>query len=299
MRRDSNIKMAWLEAFESAARTLSFTKAAEELGLSQGAVSIQIRNLEKALGAALFERRGRHIVLTDEGLAYSPQVSETLATLHDTTSRLFTGSRRNVVAISCFSPTFADYWIAPRIPGLMATFPEVQFDITIDYQALGTRSAYDDLVFTVESAVGPQLLPMVEENLVAVCSPDYLAKHEDGWMDGALIESVGSRETWLAWKMAYGEQQTVAGREVRVNSMSAALKLAENGAGAALVARAFIGRQLAQGSLVELAPGRKIPGRVHGLSTRSLSNMRPLARAVAASFLKKANRPIPGYLTEQ
>ena len=50
MRRDSNIKMAWLEAFESAARTLSFTKAAEELGLSQGAVSIQIRNLEKALG---------------------------------------------------------------------------------------------------------------------------------------------------------------------------------------------------------------------------------------------------------
>jgi LysR family glycine cleavage system transcriptional activator len=299
VRRDSNIKMAWLEAFESAARTLSFTKAAEELGLSQGAVSIQIRNLEKALGAALFERRGRHIVLTDEGLAYSPQVSETLATLHNTTSRLFTGSRRNVVAISCFSPTFADYWIAPRIPGLMATFPEVQFDITIDYQALGTRSAYDDLVFTVESAVGPQLLPMVEENLVAVCSPDYLAKHEDGWMDGALIESVGSRETWLAWKMAYGEQQTVAGREVRVNSMSAALKLAENGAGAALVARAFIGRQLAQGSLVELAPGRKIPGRVHGLSTRSLSNMRPLARAVAASFLKKANRPIPGYLTEQ
>lgn len=299
MRRDSNIKMAWLETFECAARTLSFTKAAEELGLSQGAVSIQIRNLEKALGAALFERRGRHIVLTDEGLAYAPQVSETLSTLHDTTSRLFTGSRRNVVAISCFSPTFADHWVAPRIPRLMAEYPELQFDITIDYQATGTRSAHDDLVFTVQSAVGPQLLPVVEEKLVAVCAPDYLAKHGERWMNGALIESVGSRESWMAWRTAFGEKQTGAGREIRVNSMSAALKLAENGAGAALVAQAFIRRQLAQGSLVELASGRAIPGRVHGLSTRSLSNMRPLARAVAASFLKDANRPIPQYLTEQ
>lgn len=299
MRRDSNINMAWLETFETAARTLSFTKAGDELGLSQGAVSIQIRNLEKTLGAALFERRGRHIVLTDEGLAYYPQVSEALATLHDTTSRLFSSSRRNVVAIGCFSPTFADYWLAPRMAQLMARFPDVKIDMTVDYQATGTRSARDDLVFVVESGASPQILPLVEERLVAVCSPAYQAEYGDTWMSGTLIESIGSRESWLTWATATGGQMPPECREIRVNSMSAALKLAECGAGVALVARAFIKTQLQTGTLVELAPGSVLPGRIHGLSTKNLSNMRPVVRSVAAMLLQEAKRPVPGYLMDQ
>ena len=194
---------------------------------------------------------------------------------------------------------FADYWIAPEFPDDGGVSRSSIRHKQSDYQALGTRSAHDDLVFTVESAVGPQLLPMVEENLVAVCSPDYLAKHEDGWMDGALIESVGSRETWLAWRMAFGEKQTDAGREVRVNSMSAALKLAENGAGAALVARAFIGRQLSQGSLVELASGRKLPGRGSWVVDPITLQDTPSGKGCGRQLSQRSQRPIPGYLTEQ
>lgn len=298
MYRDSNVNMAWLETFETAARTLSFTRAAEELGLSQGAVSIQIRQLEKALGAALFERRGRHIVLTDEGIAYHPQVSEAIAALHDTTSRLFSGSRRNVVAISCFSAAFADHWLAPRVAGLMARFPDLRIDVTVDYQALGNRSARDDLIFSVESAASPRVLPLVEEKLVAVCAPSYLAEHGETWRDGILIESTGSRETWAAWHTATGTKPGGKAREIRVNSMSAALKMAECGAGVALVARAFIHRQLDTGNLVELMPGCAMPGRIHGLATATLTGVRPVVGAVAAWLLKEARRPVPAYLTE-
>jgi DNA-binding transcriptional LysR family regulator len=81
--------------------------------------------------------------------------------------------------------------------------------------------------------------------------------------------------------------------------MSAALKLAECGAGVALVARAFIKTQLQAGTLVELAPGSVLPGRIHGLSTKNLSNMRPIVRSVAAMLLQEAKRPVPGYLMDQ
>ncbi len=296
MRRDSKFNISWLVTFESAARTLSFTKTAEELGMSQGAVSIQIRKLEQTLGATLFERRGRHIVLTDEGHSYHPQVSEAVATLFDTTSRLFTGKRLSVVTLSCYSPAIADLWIAPRIAGLMAKIPELQVDITVDYQASGARGERDDLIFTLQSSAGPQFIPLVEEKLIAVCTPQYLAGRGADWGRGALIESTGSRGTWAAWRTAAGVQLALDGREVRVNSTSAALRLAECGVGAALVARDFVAGHLKKGTLVDLVPGKSLPGRVHGLSALNLASARPIVKQVAAHFLHEANRALPDYL---
>lgn len=296
MRDDSNINMAWLVAFESAARTLSFTKTAKELNLSQGAVSIQIRNLEKSLGAALFERRGRHIVLTDEGLSYFPEVNRALSSLRETTSRLFTGARRNVVTISCFSPTFADHWIAPKLNGLMSALPNVQIDMTIDYQASKTRNAGDDLVFAVGSGTGLKLYPIVKEHLIAVCAPSYHTQFGDNWMSGTLIESVGSRETWANWREATGGKKPSKARQIRVNSMSAALKMAIDGAGAALIAREFITDSLATGTLVELAGGKSIPGRVHGLALEDAAKIRPNVQAVATYFFDAVNRTCPADL---
>ncbi|MBV7395766.1 LysR family transcriptional regulator [Mameliella sediminis] len=298
MRRDSTLNLAWLAAFDSAARSLSFTKAAEELGLSQAAVSIQIKKLEQALGASLFERRGRHIVLTDEGYAYHPQVSEALSSLYGATSRLFTGARRGVVTISCYSPTFADHWIAPRIAHLMAEFPDLQFDLTVDYQAGGGRGERDDLIFSVASGAGggTGLLPLVRERLTAVCAPGYLDRHGSAWTEGTFIESVGSRETWSAWRSAVGEQVAFKGREIRVNSMSAAMRLAESGAGAALVSRAFITPQLKAGTLIELRPGKVLTGRIHGLAAANLPRARPIAKFVAARLLKMAGTEPPAYL---
>lgn len=293
MRRDSNINMAWLVAFESAARTLSFTKTAEELGLSQGAVSIQIRNLEKALGASLFERRGRHIVLTDEGLAYFPEVNDALSALFDTTSRLFTGSRRNVVAISCFSPTFADHWIAPHLATVMDRFPDVQFDITVDYQSAKTRSARDDLIFAVAGGTQHSVIPLVEERLVAVCAPGYLARYGPDWRQGTLIESIGSRETWDDWQTHTGSKGRATGRQIRVNSMSAALKLAECGTGTALIADAFIKDHLKTGRLVEVSKGLSLPGRTHGVVAETLTRLRPVARGVITQLFEAADNPLP------
>ena len=296
MRRDSNINVSWLVAFDAAARHLNFTRAAAELGLSQGAVSIQIRKLETALGAALFERRGRHIVLTDEGHSYHPHVSEALDELFLTTSRLFTGSRRNVVTFSCYSPVFADRWIAPRIAGLMAEIPGVQIDITIDYQASGARGERDDLIFTSESYARPGFIPLVEERLIAVCAPSYFAEHGADWGRGRLIECIGPRDSWPGWRTATGAQLPLDGRLIRVYSMSAALRLAECGAGAALVARPFADAALATGALIDLLPGKSLQGNMHGLSLGQLSSARPITKLVAARLLREANREVPPFL---
>ena len=296
---DSNLNLSWQAAFDAAARHRNFTKAAEELQLTQGAVSIQIRKLEQALDAALFERRGRHVVLTDEGLAYHPHVADALQALSVSTSRLFTGSRRNVVSIGCYSPTFASLWVMPRLRRLMADIPEAEISLTIDYQASGSRAARDDLVFTYEQAAGSAFLPLVRESLQAVCAPSYLAKHGENWGRGVLIETAGPRGTWPAWRAATGGQMQLDGRVLQVNSMAAALDLACTGAGAALVAHPFANEAIAAGELQEIQPGKRLPGKFHGLQAIDLEAARPLTKRVAAWLLQDAGQDIPAYLLQK
>lgn len=304
MTPDSKINLDWLVTFDSAAQSLSFTKTAADRGLSQGAVSIQIRKLEQALGAALFERRGRHIVLTDEGHAYHPQVSATLAELRETTARLFSHHRRTVVTIACYSPTFADLWLAPRLARVMAQINGLQIDLTIDYQAGHSGREGDDLTFMVDphhggahhDGIGAPFLPLHKEQLIAVCAPSYAAQWGENWGRGILIDSVASRGSWPAWRAATESQIALDGREMRVNSMSAALKLAEGGAGAALVNRAFVAPLLAAGKLVDLLPNQGLAGRVHGISTAGLDRARPITKRTAALLLEDASIPLPPYL---
>ncbi|MBE1285322.1 MAG: LysR family transcriptional regulator [Rhodobacteraceae bacterium] len=296
MRRDSNPNLSWLTAFDAAARHRNFTKAADELGLTQGAISIQIRKLENALNTALFERRGRHVVLTDEGLAYHPHVSEALEALSASTARLFARNRRNVVTISCFSPTFASLWIAPRLPRLMADIPEVEINMMIDYQANGVRGDRDDLVFTYEQAASSTFIPLVQEHLMAVCAPSYLEQHKENWGRGILIELAGPRSTWSAWRAATGAQVKLDGRVLQVNAMTAALDLARAGSGAALIAQPFAKAALEAGELAEILPGKRLPGKFHGLSSGQLENARPLTKRVAGWLLHEGKQRIPDYL---
>lgn len=280
--------MAWLVTFYAAARNLNFTKAAAELGLTQGAVSIQIRKLEQALDTALFERRGRNVVLTEDGHAYHPHVSEALDRLFHTTSRLFTGSRRNVVTLSCYSPTFADLWLAPRVPALMDSITELQLNISVDYQGATQRNEQDDPVFSFETGTHPQFLPLLRERLIAVATPAYLAARGPDWGRDRVIEGAGPRDSWTSWLAATGVTNVPDGRVIRVNSMLAALRLVRDGAGPALIADAFVKDLLSSGELVDLAPGKSMPGKMHGLSVRHMQTTRPICRQVMTALLAQA-----------
>jgi LysR family glycine cleavage system transcriptional activator len=109
----------WLRTFEVSARCLNFTKAAQELHLTQGAVSQQIRLLERHLGVALFKRLPRGLQLTDEGLSYLPVVQDSISRLAAGTSELFSQDQRTPVKIRG-SLSFFVHWLAPRLPAFQA-----------------------------------------------------------------------------------------------------------------------------------------------------------------------------------
>ena len=297
MLRDSNINLAWLSAFDAAARHLNFTKAADELGLTQGAISIQIRKLEEALNADLFERRGRHVVLTDEGHAYFPHVNEALESLSTTTTRMFSRQSRNVVSIRCYSPTFADHWIAPRLPTLMSDIPDLEVNLIIDYQASTRQAERDDIVISYEAAKSSTFIPLARETLIAACTPAYRDAVGEDWGQGVLIESAGPRVTWPAWRASTRYTGALDGRVIQTNSMGSTIQLAKMGIGVGLVALPFANAALAAGELVEIVPKKRLIGKTHGLSTVRLEKSRPLNKRVARWLLRDSGIDVPSYLT--
>ena len=105
-----------MKGFESAARLLSFTRAGEELHLTQSAVSRQIQELEDQLGVPLFHRRHRALALTEAGQQLYPAAAQVLATMRAATDRLRAASAQKVLAVTT-TPGFASLWLIPRIAG--------------------------------------------------------------------------------------------------------------------------------------------------------------------------------------
>src|SRR5687767_4643067 len=118
-----------VRAFEAAARRGSFTVAAEELGLTQSAISRHVRTLEEAFGERLFERRGRYVQLTEQGEAYFGAVSEGLRQVRTATHAMLMRNRRpESVAISLL-PCLAALWLAPRLAEFTASHPKLELRI--------------------------------------------------------------------------------------------------------------------------------------------------------------------------
>jgi LysR family glycine cleavage system transcriptional activator len=144
-----------LEGFDAAARLGSFSAAAEELGLSQSAVSHQIRNLERALDQELFSRTFRQVALTDAGREFHRTVREMLHQLRRGVERLAPYRKPNSVVIYC-DPAFARLWLMPRLPALMAALPEV--DLWLDSR--GHDIDFDTTEFDIFITMEPDSEPV-------------------------------------------------------------------------------------------------------------------------------------------
>lgn len=122
--------MRVLQTFESAARHCNFTRAGNELSLTQSAVSRQVRELEEQLGKKLFERVRGRVVLTLAGEAFLPEVSRLLQMANSTMRHASAGARgESVLAINAL-PTFAARWLVPRLPDFLSSHPEVRIDVS-------------------------------------------------------------------------------------------------------------------------------------------------------------------------
>ncbi|HKU45744.1 MAG TPA: transcriptional regulator GcvA [Burkholderiales bacterium] len=196
-----------LVGFESAARHLSFTKAGEELFLTQSAVSRQIKELEDQLGVTLFQRRHRALALTEAGHQFYAAAAQALSTMRSATERLRAQTGRKVGAVTT-THSFAALWLIPRLAGFTRDHPGVDVRITADIKMVDLERDGMDLALRHGPAAlaGPGAIRLFGEKVFPVCSPKLLKKtplQKPADLRNHVLLSYDDpdvRHPWLHWK---------------------------------------------------------------------------------------------------
>ena len=236
--------LAWFRAFEAAARHLSFTAAAAEIGMTQSAVSQHVRSLETSLGAALFIRRARGLSLTDDGRKLLPKVGSASEALTAATRAFDQVPSDNILTIAS-SVSVAQWIIAPQLADFARHNPGIRlrFLSTIWPDDFNTVRADIEIPFGSEKQVGRNATKLKSRGLIALKSPAL-----EGSVDTLpLIESVGTSDGWKTWAEVVGGEPKP---DVFVDTYGAALNFAMHGAGVALVTDVLAHHALETGQLV-------------------------------------------------
>ena len=198
-----------LVGFEAAARQLSFTRAGEELHLTQSAVSRQIKDLEDQLGVALFERRHRALGLTEAGQRLYAAAAQVIGTIRAATERLRAESGRRAVSVTT-THSFAALWLVPRLAGFTRAHPEVDVRITADIRVQDLERDGLDIALRhgPASLAGAGAMRLFGEQVFPVCSPKLLrdAKRPLGEIADLRrhvllqYDDPEGRHPWLNWK---------------------------------------------------------------------------------------------------
>ena len=249
-----------LRAFEAAARHLSFTKAAEELFVTQAAISHQVKALEETLGTPLFRRLNRRLMLTDAGQAYLPPLRDALDLIAAATARLKSMEETGSLTVSVL-PSFAAKWLLPRLSRFRQRHPE------IDVLVSAKENLVDFTVDEVDIAIrysrgrhpGLEIVPMMGDEVFPVCSPDLLEtgpplEQPTDLRHHTLLHDPTARTSdldWPAWLEAAGVTGVDASRGPGFTDSSMMLQAAIEGEGVALGRRALAGNDLEAGRLVQ------------------------------------------------
>lgn len=198
-----------LKGFEAAARLLSFTKAGEELYLSQSAVSRQIQELEDQLGVRLFERRHRALTLTEAGQALYAASAQVLATMRAVTDRLRAGRGRQTLSVTT-TQSFASLWLIPRLAGFTRTHPELDVRISAETRVLDLERDGLDLAIRHGPATlaGSDAVRLFGERVFPVCSPKLMKDPKRPLREPADLrhhvllqyDDPEGRHPWMHWK---------------------------------------------------------------------------------------------------
>jgi DNA-binding transcriptional LysR family regulator len=249
-----------LNCFDAAARHQSFTRAAQELNLTQGAVSRQVAVLEDFLGLPLFRRTQHGMVLTPAGADYARHVAQRLDALERDAVGLM-GRRRQGESLTLAAvPTFATRWLIPRLHGLAAEQPDllVHFE-TRTRPFLFTDTGIDAAIWAgtpqqLQQWAGTQATHLMDEDVLPVCSPRLLAGAQEVEPDALaqmpLLQQATRPEAWRHWFVAQGVNapRAMAGPRYELFSMQAAAAM--SGLGVALIPTLLVQDELASGALV-------------------------------------------------
>ena len=269
-----------LRAFEAAGRHLSFSRAADELHVTQSAVSRHIRALEDVLGLRLFRRTGRAVALTPDGGRYLAALRECFDNMDEATRRLRKARQEPILTVDIL-PTLATRWLIPRLPSFTDLHPRVEVRMitsirSVDFAredidvAIRVGSPPDtpaspgapriDLVMTTEWA-GLRAELLFHDVLVAVCSrrllepgprlslPDDLRHH-------VLLHTASRPHAWPDWLKAVGHPSVKPRGEISYGHFFMTLQAASEGRGVAVIPEILLANDLATENLVMPFPHR-------------------------------------------
>lgn len=247
--------LPWLRVFEVSARHLSFTSAARELGLSQAAVSKQIKLLELKLGEPLFFRFARSLGLTKAGEAFLPKVQDAFERLSAGASEVFGPRRSDVLTIRC-AVGFAVNWLAPRLPEFIALHSHIALRLisSVWNEDAGVDAFDLDIRYGDGNWPGENSERLTREALQPVCSPE-LAKRSHlhsptDLLEHALIHVLGYKEGWALWLKKAGIKQVTKAPGLQCDTSLMAFELAAKGAGVALGRTSMVRGELEIGRLI-------------------------------------------------
>ncbi|MDX1737055.1 MAG: transcriptional regulator GcvA [Alphaproteobacteria bacterium] len=255
-----------LRAFESSARHLSFTKAAEELFVTQAAISHQIKTLELALGVPLFRRLNRALMLTEEGQIFLPAVREALKILRDGVDKLHEQDSTGALTVSVM-PSFAATWMVPRLGRFHSKYPEIDLRISANFEI--TDFDRDDVDVAIRWGNGdyPGLVAekFMSEDIFPVCSPKLVkeGKHPLNEPSDLRFHTLLHDEMqtdWRMWLLAADVLDYVdPSHGISFNYSDLVLQAAIDGQGVAL-GRSFLARDALQKGLLVKPFDLTLPG---------------------------------------
>lgn len=244
-----------LKAFEAAARNLSFTKAAEELFVTQAAISHQIKLLEEHLSIKLFMRRNRSLLLTEEGQSYYLDIKDIFASLYEATEKLLSRGAKGSISIA-LTPSFAIQWLIPRLSEFSNLHPDIDVKIkAVDFEE---NSLTDDVDVAIYYGLGHwqgvQADKLHTEFFIPVCSPLLLAGDKpiqtaEDLEHHTLLHDM-SRNNWNEWIKQAGVKNVNVNQGPIFSHSSMVLQAAIHGQGIALGHNILAKPEIESGRLV-------------------------------------------------
>ena len=262
-----------LRAFEAAARHGSFTLAADELCVTPGAVSRQIKTLEDHFGVPLFTRGNRLVTLTEAGARYFALVSGPFAELTRAGEALQSERAQRQIRLDCV-PTLAMHWLLQRLEGFRAAHPGVEVSLETSVGPLDlSRDFHLSIRRDPAHFAGLAATPLMTEWCVPVCSAAYARDRRltslSALSRATIVEIRARPDLWPSWCAAQHIGPAALGPRLDVDHTFVAMQAAEDGLGVAVVPLLFAHRHLQSGRLIPPLPGTEAVSGTYSLLRRS------------------------------
>ncbi len=283
-----------LAAFDSVARLASFSAAAEELSLTQGAISRQVSGLEEQLGVMLFDRTSRGVVLTPAGADFAKTIAGALAQIRSASLHVMTKRHSDQLNLAIL-PTFGTRWLMPRIPQFVARHPEITLNFATRIGVFDFDRDGIDMAIHVGQPEWPgaECTFLMDEMVAPVCSPAFLAANPvvraEDLMRLPLLHMASRPGAWKHWF----ESQHIAsttGEGMRFEQFGSVAQACIAGLGVALMPLFLIDSELAGGQLRQAFPHQVVsPSAYYAVAPQARRDFRPVV-AFRAWLLEEVAR---------